>query len=93
MMLDSIEATKQMVERDLGVSFLPSRSVRREVQLGALSAVPLAEGHQVTLGTVAFVLRRQPRSEAVEEFLRLVPEITGTQHANVTLAIGPVDPA
>ena len=37
MMLDSVEATKHMVARGLGISFLPSRSIRREVELGAIA--------------------------------------------------------
>lgn len=74
MMLDSIEATKQMVERGLGISFLPSRAILREVKLGTIAHVPLAEGHRVTLGTVAMVLRKKARSPMVRAFLRLLRE-------------------
>jgi DNA-binding transcriptional LysR family regulator len=74
MMLDSIEATKQMVERGLGISFLPGSSIRREVKLGAIAHVPLAEGYRVVLGTVAMVLRKQPRSPETISFLRLLRE-------------------
>ena len=74
MVLDSIEATKQMVERGLGISFLPSRSILREERWGTISRVPLREEHRVTLGTVAMVLRKQPRSPMVHAFLKLLRE-------------------
>ena len=72
MMLDSIEATKQMVERGLGISFLPSRSILREERWGTMSRVPLAQGYKVTLATGAMVLRRQPRSPVLRAFLELL---------------------
>jgi DNA-binding transcriptional LysR family regulator len=59
MHLDSVEATKRMVERGLGVSFLPRSSIAREVQEGSLVIVPLADGHRVALPT-ALLMRRSP---------------------------------
>lgn len=55
MHLDSVEATKQMVERGLGISFLPLSSLKRETQEGTLVVVPLAEGYRVTLPTTVLV--------------------------------------
>ena len=81
MMLDSVEATKHMVARGLGISFLPSRSIRREVELGAIAHVPLTEGHKVTLATVAMVLRKQPRSTMVRAFLTLLGQELSTNPA------------
>ncbi|MFQ5872618.1 MAG: LysR family transcriptional regulator [Dehalococcoidia bacterium] len=78
MMLDSIEATKQMVERGLGISFLPRSSVRREVRFDTLAQIPLTEGHRVTLNTVAMVPRRIPRSPMVKAFLRTLREMLPT---------------
>ena len=69
MMLDSIEATKQMVERGLGISFLPLNSIKREIEFGSLAHAPLIEGHRVTLNTVAMVSRKSPRSRMVKAFL------------------------
>lgn len=74
MVLDSIEATKQMVERGLGISFLPSRAILQEERWGTISRVPLAEDYRVTLGTVAMVLRKQPRSPMLQAFLKLLRE-------------------
>lgn len=80
MMLDSIEATKQMVERGLGISFLPKSSIRREVEYGMLAYVPLKEGHRVTLNTVALLPRKQPRSSMVREFLKSLRETVSPVH-------------
>ncbi len=77
MMLDSIEATKQMVQRGLGISFLPLNSIRREIEWGSLAHVPLAERHRVTLGSEAMVLRKRPRSQLVQAFLRTLREELG----------------
>ncbi|MEE9199170.1 MAG: LysR family transcriptional regulator [Dehalococcoidia bacterium] len=88
MMLDSIEATKQMVERGLGISFLPRSSIRREVELGSLASVPLSEGHRVTLHTVAMVRRKQPRSPMVRAFLGILRQMLSTAPAG-GLASGP----
>ncbi|MFQ5933255.1 MAG: LysR family transcriptional regulator [Dehalococcoidia bacterium] len=74
MMLDSIEATKQMVERGLGISFLPRSSIRREVEINIISHIPLVEGHRVTLNTVAILPRKQPRSPMVRAFLKTLRE-------------------
>ncbi len=78
MMLDSIEATKQMVQRGLGISFLPLNSIRREIEWGYLSHVPLTERHRVTLGSEAMVLRKRPRSPLVQAFLRILREELGS---------------
>ena len=74
MMLDSIEATKQMVERGLGISFLPLSSIRKEVSQGTIAHVPLTEGHKVTLDTAAILMRRVPHAPAVRAFLQLLQE-------------------
>ena len=74
MMLDSIEATKQMVERGLGISFLPLSAIRKEASQGTIAHVPLAEGHKVTLETAAILMRRVPHAPAVRAFLQLLQE-------------------
>jgi DNA-binding transcriptional LysR family regulator len=74
MMLDSIEATKQMVERGLGISFLPQSAIRQEVEQGGIAKVPLTEGHTVTLDTAAILMRRVPHSPMVRAFLQLLQD-------------------
>ncbi|MEX2431640.1 MAG: LysR family transcriptional regulator, partial [Dehalococcoidia bacterium] len=49
--LDSIESTKRMIERGLGVSFLPLNALQRELSLGTLAQVRLQEGYRITLPT------------------------------------------
>jgi len=74
MNLDSIEATKRMVESGMGISFLPRNAIRREVEMGTLVAVPLEEGYRVTLPTAVLVHRKQPGTPAVRAFLALLRE-------------------
>lgn len=78
MNLDSIEATKRMVENGLGVSFLPQSAIRRELDMEMLSAIRLSEGYQVRLPTAALVPRRYPLTPPVQAFLSLLQEALGT---------------
>ena len=77
MTLDSIEATKHLVELGMGVSFLPRSSVRHELERGSLCLIPLAEGHQVSLPTSAIVRRAQHYSPAVLAFMDVLREMYG----------------
>ncbi len=72
MNLDSVEATKKMIERGLGVSFLPASAVQTELQLGTLAQVPLAEEHRVTLPTSVMVRKSNMSHPLVETFLNTV---------------------
>ena len=72
MNLDSVEATKKMIERGLGVSFLPASAVQTELQLGTLAQVPLAEEHRVTLPTSVMVRKSNMSHPLVETFLSTV---------------------
>lgn len=69
MVLDSIEATKRMIERGLGVSFLPVHSITREVETGALARARIEEGHEVALPTSVMVRRGRLYSPAMKAFL------------------------
>ena len=69
MVLDSIEATKRMIERGLGVSFLPVHGISREVETGALALTRIQEGHQVALPTSVMVRRGRLYSPAMRAFL------------------------
>ena len=70
MVLDSIEATKRMIERGLGVSFLPVHGITREVETGALALARIQEGHQVALPTSVMVRRGRLYSPAMRAFLK-----------------------
>ncbi|MSQ10543.1 MAG: LysR family transcriptional regulator [Dehalococcoidia bacterium] len=69
MNLDSVEATKKMIERGLGVSFLPVSTIRTEMHLGTVASVPIAEGHRVTLPTSAMVRKSISPNPIAEAFI------------------------
>ena len=72
MNLDSIEATKRMIQRGLGISFLPRNGISEELEMGTLSLIRLDEGHRVTLPTAAMVRRVQVYSPTVLAFLEVL---------------------
>lgn len=57
MQLDSIEATKKMVELGLGISFLQRSAFEREQRAGLLAHVPIADSFDVHLPTTIFYRR------------------------------------
>ncbi len=77
MTLDSIEATKHMVELGIGISFLPRSSIRHELERGSLCVVPLREGHSVSLPTAVMVRRAQHYGAGVQAFLEVLREMYG----------------
>ncbi len=83
MTLDSIEATKHMVELGMGISFLPRSSVRHELERGSLCLIPLKEGHSVSLPTAAIVRRAQHYSPVVMAFLHILQEMYGADISSV----------
>jgi len=72
MNLDSVEAAKNMVELDLGISFLPRSAVRRELESGTLTSISLAEQPPVLLPTYVLLRRGQQHGPVVVEFLNLL---------------------
>ena len=72
MNLDSVEATKKMIERGLGVSFLPASAVKSELAAGTLVYLPLADGHRVTLPTSLMTRKTNHMHPLVETFLTQV---------------------
>ncbi|MBI2886031.1 MAG: LysR family transcriptional regulator [Chloroflexi bacterium] len=72
MNLDSVEGTKKMIERGLGVSFLPVSAIRTELSLGSLAYIPLAEGHRVTLPTSLMVRKSTSPHPLVSAFVELM---------------------
>ncbi|MEZ5362395.1 MAG: LysR family transcriptional regulator [Bryobacterales bacterium] len=69
--LPTIETIRQLVERNLGVAFLPRMCVQREIEQGALSEVRVKEmqmGRQIRL---VYAAKRQ-LSHAAQGFLEVV---------------------
>jgi len=70
--LDSIEATKRMIERGLGISFLPLNALSREIQLGTISQIPLEGDYRITLPTGVMVRKVTSYGAIVTAFLDLL---------------------
>jgi LysR family transcriptional regulator, transcriptional activator of the cysJI operon len=65
---DNTENIKQALESNLGVAILPEPTVRREIERGALSAVPLAMPELVR--PIGIILRRgRPLAPVVAKFV------------------------
>jgi DNA-binding transcriptional LysR family regulator len=73
MELDSMEATKHMVEAGLGIAILPEVSVQREITGGTLVAVDIQDMEQPTQREVGVhVLRNRAIAPPLRDFLRLI---------------------
>ncbi|MBI2766332.1 MAG: LysR family transcriptional regulator [Chloroflexi bacterium] len=79
MQLDSIEATKKMVESNLGIALLPELSVDREIRLGTLHKVHIESAGPVERDIAVMYRRNKPQSGPMAAFLDLLGEIYGTK--------------
>ncbi|MCL4242315.1 MAG: LysR family transcriptional regulator substrate-binding protein, partial [Dehalococcoidia bacterium] len=77
MQLDSIEATKKMVEANLGIALLPEVSVEREIRLGTLHKVHIESAEPVERDIAVMYRRNKPQSGPMAAFLDLLGEIYG----------------
>ena len=79
MQLDSIEATKKMVEANLGIALLPEVSVEREIRLGTLHKVHIESAAPIEREIAVMYRRSKPQSGPMAAFLDLLGEIYGQQ--------------
>lgn len=79
MELDSIEATKKMVEANLGVALLPEVSVDREIKLGTLHKVHITAAEPVVRETAVMYRRHKPQTGLVAAFLALLSQVYGVE--------------
>ena len=77
MQLDSIEATKKMVESNLGIALLPDVSVEREIKLGTLHKVHIEAAAPVEREIAVMYRRNKPQSGPMAAFLDLLGEMYG----------------
>ena len=77
MQLDSIEATKKMVEANLGIALLPEVSVDREIKLGTLHKVHIESAARVEREIAVMYRRSKPQSGPMAAFLDLLGEMYG----------------
>lgn len=75
MQLDSIEATKKMIEQGLGVSLLPIASVQREMEANTLVKVPIRQSERITLPTSVMFRRTKKPNGIMAALLRLLEEL------------------
>ncbi len=77
MELDSMDATKRMVEEGLGLALLPRASVEREVALGMLSQVSMQDAQNVTRPISLIYRRNRKRPRAVQALIEVLGERFG----------------
>jgi DNA-binding transcriptional LysR family regulator len=92
MELDNIEAAKKMVEHGMGVALLPKQAVQREVALGTLTVVPMADAPTIHRKVVA-IHKRGPGlggpGTAFLDVLRKVCQEAGPAGAGVVDRFAP----
>jgi DNA-binding transcriptional LysR family regulator len=72
MELDNIEAAKKMVEQGMGVALLPRVAVERELALGTLASVAIADAPTIHRPVVAIHRRGPGLSGPGRAFLELL---------------------
>ena len=75
--VEAIETAKKMVERGLGLAFLPHLAVARELRRGTLMAVEIVDAEPEQRSIDAFHSRHRPLSQAAIAFLNLVRNAAG----------------
>lgn len=75
MELDSLEATKRMVEEGLGIALVPAVTIERELEAGKLVKIDLEDAEQITrpISLVYRANRKRPR--ATQAFIDSVSEM------------------
>lgn len=82
MRLDGVDAAKRMVERGLGISFVPRSAVGRETELGSLTIVPLGPERRMVLSTCFLVRRANRYPDTVRAFLRVLQAMYAARPAH-----------
>ena len=75
MELDSLEATKRMVEEGLGIALVPLVTIERELRMGTLVRVNLADAQAIKRPISLIYRRNRKRSRAVQAFIDCMAEI------------------
>jgi DNA-binding transcriptional LysR family regulator len=83
MELDSLEATKRMVEEGLGIALVPEVTIKRELEAGTLVRVDITDVAPLRRPISLHYRRTRKRSRAVQAF---IDTLTGIYQAPVTAA-------
>ena len=88
MELDSMEATKKMVEEGLGIAMLPRMAVERELQAGTLREIEI-EGMRNPTRQISLISRRgRPMGPVAAAFVDIVQEIFLSKRPETVAAVG-----
>jgi DNA-binding transcriptional LysR family regulator len=86
MELDTIEATKKMVEEGLGIALLPKVSIERETELGRLCIVEVSNA-TLPRRQISLIYRKNRKyTRAVQAFFTLLGEAYGTAIPDAALS-------
>ncbi len=75
MELDSMEATKMMVEEGLGLALLPRIAIERELEIGVLREIEISGMQNPTRQIALINRRRRPLGPVAQAFVEIVQEI------------------
>jgi DNA-binding transcriptional LysR family regulator len=70
--VETIEAAKRMVERKLGLAFLPQIAVSHELQQGRLVAIHISNAEHLRRNLDVIHARHRPLTKDAQAFLRLL---------------------
>lgn len=80
--VDTIETAKRMVERGLGLSFLPLMAVGPEMRKGELSPIKLIDAEPLHRSLDLIHPRHRPLRAQAQSFLRIVREVVKERSAS-----------
>jgi DNA-binding transcriptional LysR family regulator len=75
MELDSLEATKRMVEEGLGIALVPHVTIERELQAGTLVRIEMADALPLKRPVSLIYKRRRKRPRTVQAFIDTLAEM------------------
>ena len=81
--VDTIETAKRMVERGLGVAFLPQLAVGREIRAGKLLAIKLLDAEPLRRSLDVSHPRQRPLRGQAQAFLRALKEVADADPASI----------
>src|SRR4029078_4276581 len=86
MELDTIEATKKMVEEGLGIAMLPKVSTEREFEQGTLSSIAITNATMPRRQISLIFRKNRKHTRAVFAFFSLLSDQFGTRIPESALA-------
>ncbi|HZP58236.1 MAG TPA: LysR family transcriptional regulator [Dehalococcoidia bacterium] len=88
MELDTIEATKKMVEEGLGIALLPKVSVERELEMGTLASVEVANASMPRRQISLIYRKNRKHLRSVQAFFTLLADLYGVRLPDAALSAG-----